>query len=79
MYLEIVTPDKKIFSGDVKILQVPGRKGPFEVLNNHAPIISTLKAGTIKVVTDVNKSFYEISGGVIEVKSNKIVVLAEMV
>ena len=79
MFLEIVTPDKKIFSGEIKQVKVPGTKGPFEVLNNHASIISTLIKGEVKIVSpDGEKLLYSISSGVIEVKNNKIVVLAEL-
>lgn len=78
MFLEIVTPDKKVFSGEIKLIQVPGSKGQFEVLRNHAAIISTLAAGKVKIVSpDGEKTFFDIQGGVIEVKNNKIVVLAE--
>lgn len=80
MLLEIITPDKKIFSGEVKLIQLPGSKGAFEILKNHAPIISTLDKGTIKVVDLADKEqFFEISGGVIENKANKIIVLVESV
>lgn len=80
MLLEIVTPDRKLFSGEVKLVQVPGSKGTFELLKNHAPIISTLSKGKIKVV-DMNgeEQFFSIAGGVIENKANKIIVLAETV
>ncbi len=80
MYLEIVTPDKKVFEGEVKLVQLPGSKGGFEILTNHAPIISTLNKGTIKV-QDMNdkEHLFEVSGGVIENKSNKIIVLVESV
>ena len=79
MQLDILTPDKKIFSGEVKLVQVPGSKGSFEVLNNHAPIISTLAPGRMKIVmADGVKNLFEIqSDGVIEVKKNKIIILAE--
>ncbi len=78
MYLEIITPDKKIFEGEVNLIQLPGSKGAFEILNNHAPILSTLEKGTIKI-EDKNdeQHFFEVSGGVIENKSNKIIVLVE--
>lgn len=80
MYLEIITPDKKVFDGEVKLLQVPGSKGAFEILKNHAPIISTLDKGVIKI-KDKNdeEQFFEIDGGVIENKANKIIVLVESV
>lgn len=78
MHLEIITPDKKIFEGEISLIQVPGSKGSFEVLNSHAPIISTLDPGKIKVRDmDGKDTFYDVNGGVIEVKNNKIIVLAE--
>ena len=78
MFLEIITPDKKIFAGEVKLVQLPGTKGAFEILNNHAPIISTLDKGTIKVVEENGKEhLIEVDGGVIENKANKIIVLVE--
>jgi F-type H+-transporting ATPase subunit epsilon len=75
--LEIITPEKKLFDGKVKLVQVPGAKGSFEVLNNHAPIISTLVKGTIKVIGEGDKQeLIEIVSGIIEVKSNNITILA---
>lgn len=78
MYLEIITPDKKLFSGDVKAVKLPGADGSFGVLNNHAPVIASLKKGTVKV-TEQNSSVqnFEINGGVVEVLKNKMVILAE--
>ncbi len=79
MKLDIITPDDCLFSGqDVKLVQLPGIDGSFEVLENHAPLISVLKKGRIKVVSkDQKPQFFEISGGVIEVLQNKVLVLAE--
>lgn len=80
MYLEIITPEKKLFSGEVKLVQVPGSKGSFEILHNHAPIISTLDEGRIKIIsTGEEIKFFDIGGGVIESKQNNIVILAESV
>ena len=78
MYLEIITPDKKVYSGDVEAVKLPGADGSFGVLKNHAPIIATLKKGIVKI-TDAKKNVenFEISGGVVEVLKNKIIVLAE--
>lgn len=78
MFLEIITPEKKLFSGDVESIKLPGADGSFGVLNNHAPIIATLKKGTVKV-TDSKKHVenFEINGGVVEVLKNKVIVLAE--
>ena len=78
MYLEIITPDKKVFEGEVKLIQLPGSKGGFEILKNHAPIISTLEKGTIKIIEkNGEERLFEVDGGVIENKSNKIIVLIE--
>jgi len=78
MELQIITPDNKVFDGEVKLVQVPGSKGSFQILNNHAPIISTLEKGDVKIIDGDNKtSFISIGGGVIEVKYNKIIILAE--
>jgi F-type H+-transporting ATPase subunit epsilon len=72
MFLEIITPDKKIFEGEVESAKFPGSSGFFQVLNNHAPLISSLetKNGEFQVLVD---------GGVVEVLNNKITVLAESV
>jgi F-type H+-transporting ATPase subunit epsilon len=80
MKIEIITPDSKIYEGDIKSVRVPGRKGSFQVLKDHAPIISTLDNGVVIMVDFDNKEIlYEISGGVIEVKANKIILLADSV
>jgi len=80
MKIEIITPNKKIFEGDIKSVRVPGRKGSFQVLKDHAPIISTLDNGSVIMVDQNDKEIvYEINGGVIEVKSNKIILLADSV
>lgn len=80
MKIEIITPDRKIFEGDIRSIRVPGKKGSFQVLKDHAPIISTLDNGPVIIVDqDGKESRYEIGGGVIEVKMNKIILLAESV
>ena len=79
MQLDILTPDKKVFSGEVSPVSVPGAKGSFEVLNNHAPIISTLEKGMVKLNGKDGKMEFEITGGVIEVLDNKVIVLAESI
>ena len=78
MLLEIIAPDQKLYTGEVDLVQVPGSKGSFEILKNHAPIISTLDEGKIKIVDQKGETiFFDVNGGVIEVKNNKIIVLAE--
>jgi len=78
MNLEIVTPDTTIYSGTASLVQLPGVDGLFEILNMHAPLISVLAKGRIKVIDENNETlFFEINGGVIEVVNNKLLVLAE--
>jgi F-type H+-transporting ATPase subunit epsilon len=80
MKIEIITPDHKVFEGDIKSIRVPGRMGSFQVLKDHAPIISTLENGPVIIVDQADKeTIYEINGGVIEVKMNKIILLVESV
>lgn len=80
MYLEIITPEKKLFAGEVKLVQVPGTLGSFEILNKHAPIISSLEEGKVKVINmEGAVTFFDIGGGVIEAKENNIIVLAEKI
>ena len=80
MRIEIITPDKKIYDGEIKSVRVPGKKGSFQVLKDHAPIISTLDSGSVRIVDQENTEIiYNISGGVIEVKANKIILLADSV
>jgi len=77
MTIEIINPDETIFSGEADLVQLPGKDGSFEILNNHAPLISVLKEGKIKVVDkSKNTQFFEITGGVIEVLRNKVLILA---
>ncbi len=79
MHLEIITPDKTLFEGEVESATFPGSKGSFQVLKNHAAIISSLDKG--KVTLKSNKEVQEImiSGGIVEVLKNNIIVLAEEV
>ena len=78
MLLEIITPESKLFEGEVTSVKFPGTDGEFGVLNNHAPIISTLTKGSIVVIDNNNESKnFDINGGVIEMQNNKIIVLAE--
>jgi len=77
MFLEIVTPDKKVFEGEVESAKFPGSKGEFQVLNNHASIISSLNKGTIEYINKDGIHDVNVSGGVVEVLNNRIIVLAE--
>ncbi len=93
MILEIVSPEATLFKGEVTSVTLPGVNGSFQVLNNHAPIVSTLKQGTVKIMAPefklnkevaskfitINDSNFtlEIESGTIEMKDNKIIVLAD--
>ena len=93
MILEIVSPEATLFKGEVTSVSLPGVDGSFQILNNHAPIVSILKQGTVAIAatgfkfdkdvankfTKVNDQNYtlEINSGTIEMKDNKVIVLAD--
>ena len=89
MYLEIVSPEKTLFNGDVTSVHVPGTEGSFQILNNHAPIVSTLKKGFITLkgnfdsksenldVHNNSEASLDIQSGVIEMKKNKLIILVD--
>ena len=95
MYLEIVTPEAVVFGAEVDAVKVPGIDGEFQMLNNHARIISLLVAGEAKINLTAasqglmeklskdfrkesnNVLFYNIKGGVLEMKDNKVIILAD--
>jgi F-type H+-transporting ATPase subunit epsilon len=77
MHLEILTPEKKIFEGTVTVATFPGADGSFQVLDNHAPLISLLKEGLVEYKSKETTQSVAITGGVVEVLKNKVVVLAD--
>ncbi len=78
MTLEIITPEKELYNGTVISVKVPGSAGEFEILNNHASIVSSLINGNIRVINDNQEELnFNIKSGVIEMQKNKIVILAE--
>jgi len=78
MHLEIISPEKNIFTGEVSLVEVPGTKSRFTILNNHDAVISTLTKGKIRIVNEKNiTEYFEVTGGVVEVKNNKITILAD--
>jgi F-type H+-transporting ATPase subunit epsilon len=79
MNVEILTPERKVFSGEVYGVQLPGVTGLFEVLDKHAPLVAALKAGRLKILKDKNQhvSFFDIQSGFVEVINNKATVLVE--
>lgn len=80
MFLEIISPDELIYEGNVKRVRLPGSKGLFEILKNHAPIISTMEKGVIRVIDEEDKiTSFKVEGGIVENKNNKIIILVESV
>ena len=77
MTLEILTPDKKVFEGEATSVTLPGTLGSFEILNHHAPIISTLQDGKLVVRGSGKEEIFFIQGGVVEALNNVVTVLAE--
>ncbi len=79
MLVDIITPDRKVFSGEATAVTFPGSQGQFQVLNNHAPLVSTLGQGTIVLQGATGQQTFTVDGGVVEVLQNKVLVLAEAV
>ena len=76
--LRIVSPEKVVFTGDVKSVLVPGTLGSFEILTDHAPIISSLENGKVEYTTDAGKTSFDITGGFVTVKKNEVSLCVEM-
>lgn len=77
MNVKIITPDKILFKGTAKLLQLPGTGGLFEILNGHAPIIASLKEGTIKLEEEEGEKRFEIKAGVVKGQKDEILVLVQ--
>ena len=91
MYLEIISPEAKIYSGEVSSVSVPGEAGSFQILNNHAPIVSNLKKGSIIIEGNLKiknefkerflikngKTFFEINSGTVEISKNNLIILSD--
>ena len=78
LQLRIVSPEKIEFDGVIESVIVPGTMGQFEILNDHAPIISTLQKGMVEYTTKEGKSSLEIQGGFVEVQKNVVSICVEM-
>jgi F-type H+-transporting ATPase subunit epsilon len=78
--LEILTPSKKAFSGKVVSVTIPGTLGSFQILYNHAPLISTFEIGLLKfILPDNTPQYFATSGGTVEAANNKVLVLADTI
>jgi F-type H+-transporting ATPase subunit epsilon len=76
--LKIVSPEKVVFNGEVESVLVPGTLGSFEILNDHAPIISSLESGKVEYATKQGKIQMMINGGFVEVKKNEVSLVVEI-
>ena len=80
MNIEIITLAKSIFDAGIISVRLPGKKGSFQVLTDHAPVVSTLEEGTITVIgPGGNETTFDVTGGVVEVRKNRIILLVESV
>lgn len=77
MHIEIITPDRNIFNGEIESAVFPGADGSFGVQENHAAMVATLKEGQIKLNMGKEEELFEVKGGVLEVNHNKVIVLAD--
>ena len=78
--LEIISPEKKVYTGKIISVTIPGTKGNFQVLYNHAPLISTFETGIIKFeLTDKTIRVFSTSGGSVEVLDNKVLILSDTI
>ena len=77
MRVEILTPDTELFKGEATFVGVPGMDGSMGYMDNHAPLITELKAGDVLVRTAEGEKRFAVKGGVVEVLKNTVLVLAE--
>lgn len=75
MIVEILTPDKTLFSGEADVVTLPGAQGSFQILKNHAPMIANLSKGTLSIKSAEGKQQFDVNGGLVEVLKNKVIVL----
>lgn len=79
MTIEIITPDRNVFNGEATAVTLPGKNGAFQILKDHAPLVSTLAKGALVIDQGGSIQSFVVDGGVIEVSNNKVLVLAEVV
>ena len=77
MQLNILTPELKVFSGEVVSVQLPGVDGNFEVLDNHAPMIASINEGTVRIKSVAGKQEFKLKSGIVEVLKNSVSILTE--
>ncbi len=75
MQVEVLTPDKTLYTGEAEVITLPGVNGSFQIMDNHAAMIANLKAGQMEVKNGANVETFDVTGGLVEVIKNKVVVL----
>ncbi len=75
MQVEVLTPDKTLYTGEAEVITLPGVSGSFQIMTNHAAMIANLKAGQMVVKNGSNVETFDVAGGLVEVIKNKVVVL----
>ena len=78
MFLKVISPEKVLYQGEVSLVQMPGKMGSFEILNNHAPLVALLEKGRVKIIDESrNTIMLDISPGVVHVRDNRIMIATE--
>lgn len=77
MTVEIITPEETLYEGEATSVQLPGSDGSLGILDRHAPLITTLKKGTLKLKNASGEHSFEVNGGTVEVNKNRVMILAE--
>lgn len=78
MHVEVITPEKQVFAGEATLVSLPGSDGSLGILNNHAPLVTTLRKGIVKITQDGGQVHnLEVKGGTVEVLNNQVTILAE--
>lgn len=77
MTVEILSPEAKLFEGEAEFISLPGADGSLGILQNHAPIITVLKEGQVKIRNNDGESTFDVKGGTVEVLNNRVIILAQ--
>lgn len=77
--LEIITPEKPVFNDQIEVVTIPGTQGSFQILKDHAPLISSFEIGVVKVKSNSKETYFATAGGTVEVNQNKVLVLADSI
>ena len=79
MFVELISTEKVFFSGECTMVRLPGKKGSFSVLDNHAPLISSLEGGIVKITLADDTLIFNVEAGYVEVRDNRVTICGESV